>query len=63
MTNTKPAFHRMPLQELAAWVRANDTLGFDSFPATDELDSDEETEVREEYEAMAEEIWSANAAK
>lgn len=58
-----PAFYAMSLQELAAWVIANNNGFFDTgdFPATDDLDDDEQTAAREEYEGMAEEIAIAAA--
>jgi len=58
-----PAFYAMTLDELAAWVAANNNGMFDTgdFPATDELDDDEQAAAREEYESMADEIFYSAA--
>lgn len=52
------AKHLMTLQELAAWVIENDTLGFD-YPPIDELTDEEEIAAREEYEDMMTQIEDA----
>lgn len=65
MTAKAPAFYSMSMHELASWVLANNGkngVEFDCFPGVDELDDDEEKEVREEYESMAEEMWAAAKA-
>ena len=56
-------FTHMSLRELAEWVALNNNGLYDTgeFPAIDDLDDDEEAAVREEYEAMADDIWSAHA--
>lgn len=55
---SKPAFYEMTLNELASWVAANNNGLFDTgdFPATDDLDDDEQKAARDEYEGMADEI-------
>jgi hypothetical protein len=60
---TAPAFYAMSLNELAAWVAANNNGMFDTgdFPATDDLDDDEQAAAREEYEGMADEIFYSAA--
>lgn len=52
-------FHLMALRELAAWVTAHNGGMFDpgEFPAIDDLDDDEESAAREEYESMADQIY------
>lgn len=61
--NQAPAFHAMTLRELAAWVAAHNHGAFDSgeFPAIDDLEDDEEAAAREEYEAMADELFYGSA--
>ncbi len=56
-------FSRMTLRDLADWVAANNNGMYDpgEFPAIDELEDDEEAAAREEYEAMAEDIFYAAA--
>lgn len=54
-------FSTMTLRELADWVTANNNDLFDTgeFPAIDDLDDEEETAAREEYESMAEDLLAA----
>lgn len=63
MTNAD--FYSMTLHELSSWVVRNNTIRgvtmFDELPGVDELDDDEETAARDEYEAMAEQLAVALA--
>lgn len=59
---TRPAFYAMTLEQLAAWVAANDRLGFDELPGIDELSDEEQVTAREDYESAAEEIYASEAA-
>ncbi len=56
-------FTRMSLRELAEWVALNNDGLYDTgeFPSIDDLDDDDEAAAREEYEAMAEDIFYARA--
>lgn len=56
----KPAFHAMTLDELSAWVTANNVLEFDSV-CVDELTDDEADAAREELESNADELFHALA--
>jgi hypothetical protein len=56
-------FTHMSLRELADWVALNNNGLYDTgeFPAIDDLDDDEEAAAREEYEAIADDIFYARA--
>ena len=57
MSNIKPAFYAMSLDELSSWVAEHNDDYFDCIPTVEELDDDEMAEAREELESMADQIW------
>lgn len=53
----RPVFESMHLDDLAAWVTANNEVdgevAYDDLPATDELDDDEAAAAHDEYVCIA----------
>lgn len=67
-TAKKPAFHTMSFEEIGTWVVRNnvvngDVVFDDDFAYIEEMyEEGQEDEARDEYESIAEEIWSAMQA-